>query len=134
MISICRWLCVDVIISKRAKTSSLLSYFTSIDNNFTKCDICGKKCSYKSTTSNLRKHIKRIHPAINFQEGKLNIIQPDVQLRDPDNLDEEPDQNKNAAEASASASIAPETLAPDEPTREQSTHIQTDITTYIPKK
>jgi hypothetical protein len=90
--------------NKRAKISSLWSYFISTDNNFAKCDICGKKCSYSSTTSNLRKHIERIQLASNLQEGKLNIIQPDVQLRDLDDLDVEPHQNQNAAEASASAS------------------------------
>jgi hypothetical protein len=68
-----------------------------------------------------------------LQEGKLNIIQPHVQLRDPDDLDVEPDENQNAAEASTSASIAAETSAPDEPRTKQSTHRQTDITTYIPK-
>jgi hypothetical protein len=78
--------------------------------------------------------MERIHPAINWQEGKLNIVQPDVQLRDPDDLNEEPDQNQNAAEASTSASIAAETSARDEPTRKQITYRQTDFTTYIPKK
>jgi hypothetical protein len=66
-----------------------------------------------------------------LQEGKLNIIEPDVQLRDPDDLDVEPDQNQNAAEASTSTSITAEISVPVEPTIEQSTHKQISPHTFL---
>lgn len=54
--------------SKRAKTSSMLNYFTVVDANLknAKYDLCSQKMSYRSTTSNLKNHMTRRHPTVNI--------------------------------------------------------------------
>ncbi|XP_067008469.2 uncharacterized protein [Anabrus simplex] len=63
------------------KTSILWSYFTYINDNVAKCDLCDRKLSYKSTTTNLRKHIERKHNVNSYKprEGVTYILShPDM--------------------------------------------------------
>lgn len=41
--------------------SSVWEHFTIIDGIHTKCDICKRKYSYKSTLTNLKKHLSNKH-------------------------------------------------------------------------
>ncbi|XP_072392289.1 zinc finger BED domain-containing protein 4-like [Diabrotica undecimpunctata] len=53
---------------KRQKTSEIWNFFTPIENGgyFATCNICKKKLSFKSTNSNLKKHISSLHPTVNL--------------------------------------------------------------------
>lgn len=51
--------------SKR-KTSPLWNFFSIVDNtnSVASCDICKQKLCYKSSVSNLKKHMQRKHPTV----------------------------------------------------------------------
>lgn len=49
--------------SKR-KTSELWKFFDPIDENYATCNMCKQKFSYKTSTSNLKKHLKTKHPTV----------------------------------------------------------------------
>jgi hypothetical protein len=55
--------------AKRRKTSPLWAYFTELSGNekMAKCDMCGQKLSYRSSISNLKKHLDKRHPTINLK-------------------------------------------------------------------
>lgn len=45
------------------------AYFTVLDANLklAKCNMCGMKTSYRSTTTNLKSHLSRKHPTVNLK-------------------------------------------------------------------
>ncbi|XP_022193575.2 uncharacterized protein LOC111051375 [Nilaparvata lugens] len=49
------------------KTSLMWQYFTVIDENVAKCKYCEKDLRYRSSTSNLKKHLRKAHPSL-FQD------------------------------------------------------------------
>lgn len=53
---------------KRNKSSVLWEFFSTIegDSNFAKCKTCKQKLSYKTSTSNLKKHMTKKHPTVAF--------------------------------------------------------------------
>lgn len=55
-----------VLIMKRARTSEVWTHFTvdSEENKIAICKICQQKCSFKTTISNLNKHMKSKHVAV----------------------------------------------------------------------
>lgn len=53
-------------IKRRKKTSPVWNYFTPIDNRDAFCNECRRRVSYKSTTTNLRKHLASKHPNISL--------------------------------------------------------------------
>lgn len=63
--------------SLNRKTSTLWNLFTVEDNNNAKCNLCGQKMFYKSSTSNMKRHVTRKHPTVS-----LDYLVP---LRDPEN-------------------------------------------------
>lgn len=54
---------------KKKKTSEIWRFFDPIDEVFAKCNICKNKISYKTTTSNLKKHMKTKHPTVTLPES-----------------------------------------------------------------
>ncbi|GBP36437.1 hypothetical protein EVAR_88017_1 [Eumeta japonica] len=44
------------------RTSIVWNYFTAVDGTTATCDMCSMRLSYKSTVSNLKKHLNRKHP------------------------------------------------------------------------
>ncbi|XP_047004627.1 zinc finger BED domain-containing protein 4-like [Schistocerca americana] len=55
---------------KRSRTSEMWSYFEILDREFAKCTLCGKKLSYKSTTTNLKKHLQKSHLIVDFSSQR----------------------------------------------------------------
>jgi hypothetical protein len=55
--------------ANRRKTSPLWAYFTELSGNEkkAKCDMCSQKLSYRSSISNLKKHLDKRHPTINLK-------------------------------------------------------------------
>ncbi|XP_030370753.1 uncharacterized protein LOC115621291 [Scaptodrosophila lebanonensis] len=48
--------------SMKRKTSEIWSLFRPVDDTFAVCSICKAKLSYRTTTTNLSKHLQRMHP------------------------------------------------------------------------
>lgn len=46
----------------KRKTSEIWCFFRAVDDTFALCNICKAKLSYKTTTTNLSKHMNRMHP------------------------------------------------------------------------
>ncbi|CAB0019754.1 unnamed protein product, partial [Nesidiocoris tenuis] len=68
------------------KSSPLWSFFTVIDNEkkVARCDLCRSECSFKTTISNLRKHLKSRHPTVKYSTAEKR---PLVAHTDPDEED-----------------------------------------------
>ncbi|GBP36441.1 Protein dumpy-20 [Eumeta japonica] len=49
--------------SARPARSPMWRYFTKLDDKFANCELCSKRLSFKSTVSNLVKHLSRRHAA-----------------------------------------------------------------------
>ncbi|GLV43586.1 uncharacterized protein CBL_20529, partial [Carabus blaptoides fortunei] len=49
---------------KKRKTSGMWQFFESIGSMYAKCNICKSKISYKTTLSNLKKHMRSKHPTV----------------------------------------------------------------------
>ncbi|CAH1110400.1 unnamed protein product [Psylliodes chrysocephalus] len=50
--------------SKKRKSSELWNFFDPLDEVFAKCNICSTKLSYKTSISNLRRHLQSKHPTV----------------------------------------------------------------------
>ncbi|EDV42299.1 uncharacterized protein Dana_GF17912 [Drosophila ananassae] len=46
----------------KRKTSEIWCFFRAVDDTYAVCNICKAKLSYKTTTTNLSKHMNRMHP------------------------------------------------------------------------
>lgn len=72
----------------RAKKSCMWEHFDQIDNTQAKCFICKCLVSYKSSTSNLRKHMNRKHPTVRIRpstqsEGVRSRVRDEESSDDP---------------------------------------------------
>lgn len=50
----------------RKKTSHIWNFFTPQDDTKAKCNLCKQIISYKTSTSNLKRHFERKHPLVNL--------------------------------------------------------------------
>ncbi|XP_017130922.1 uncharacterized protein LOC108148401 [Drosophila elegans] len=57
----------------KRKTSEIWGFFRAVDDTFALCNICKAKLSYKTTTTNLSKHMNRMHPTTVLQNNKYKI-------------------------------------------------------------
>lgn len=67
--------------SKRARSSQLWSVFTIIDRIYkiARCTLCGQDLNFKSTITNLKKHLMRKHPdRLKIQAESLLDEGPDI--------------------------------------------------------
>ncbi|EDW13694.1 uncharacterized protein LOC6572081 isoform X1 [Drosophila mojavensis] len=56
----------------KRKTSEIWCFFRAVDDTFALCNICKAKLSYKTTTTNLSKHMNRMHPNANVTGSPQN--------------------------------------------------------------
>lgn len=56
----------------KRKTSEIWCFFRAVDDTFALCNICKAKLSYKTTTTNLSKHMNRMHPNANVSGSAQN--------------------------------------------------------------
>lgn len=47
--------------SQDRRTSDIWKHFTKVDSKVAKCDVCKKSYSFKTSLTNLRKHINNAH-------------------------------------------------------------------------
>ncbi|XP_002073013.3 uncharacterized protein LOC6650966 [Drosophila willistoni] len=60
----------------KRKTSEIWCFFRAIDDTYALCNICKAKLSYKTTTTNLSKHMNRMHPNVSLSRDQKYRIQP----------------------------------------------------------
>lgn len=58
--------------SSNRKKSELWQFFTPENNDVASCDFCKKKNSFKTSVSNLKKHLIRVHPTVQISGSSLN--------------------------------------------------------------
>lgn len=53
----------------KRKRSNLWNFFDAVDkeSKMAKCNVCYLKFSYKTSTSNLKKHMKNKHPLVTLE-------------------------------------------------------------------
>ncbi|XP_067639740.1 E3 SUMO-protein ligase ZBED1-like [Eurosta solidaginis] len=70
---------------KKSKTSFLWQFFEKVDHSFATCNICKTKISYKTSTSNLKRHMIRRHPTVQLEElvDKPQPIEIDITEEQP---------------------------------------------------
>ncbi|KAH8419070.1 hypothetical protein KR222_003420 [Zaprionus bogoriensis] len=56
----------------KKRTSEIWFFFRAVDDTFALCNICKAKLSYKTTTTNLSKHMNRMHPNANSTASPQN--------------------------------------------------------------
>lgn len=65
----------------RSKTSSVWRFFEVQDATVAICSICKCKLSYKSSISNLKKHLQRKHPMVEMNQSKRIKVRSPSQTR-----------------------------------------------------
>ncbi|KAL4096990.1 hypothetical protein QTP88_021842 [Uroleucon formosanum] len=116
--------------------SSVWEHFTIIDGIHAKCDICKRKYSYKSTLTNLKKHLSNKH-LINCSPANNPVRQN--QNTHHDNIDNPDDSETHEPQPSTSgSSMAPVSSSANScmsrPTEVARKRKQTSIIGYVPKK
>lgn len=53
-------------VQRKLKSSALWQFFEEIDTEYAKCNMCKQKLSYKTSTSNLKKHLNSKHPTVSL--------------------------------------------------------------------
>nr|XP_015839926.1 PREDICTED: zinc finger BED domain-containing protein 4-like [Tribolium castaneum]XP_015839927.1 PREDICTED: zinc finger BED domain-containing protein 4-like [Tribolium castaneum] len=72
-----------------SKRSPIWNFFTPIDKDKAKCDLCSQKMSYKSSTSNMKRHVQRKHPTVKMKpevEKNKNISDKEDIVRDREEI------------------------------------------------
>lgn len=55
-------------------TSTVWSYFAKLDNTYAKCNICHNNYSYKTTLTNLKKHLSGPHGVVLKQQRRSHDV------------------------------------------------------------
>ena len=79
--------------SKRQRYSELWNFFTPIeDDYFATCNMCKRKLSFKTTNSNLKKHLNSNHPAVLLPSSVAHLCSAKVEplTSHPSSSDEQP--------------------------------------------
>lgn len=91
---------------KSRKSSVLWTYYKAIrDTHYAKCSFCSARISYKTSSTNLKRHLQRKHPAV-----YLKIFQ----LIEEETLTESTDVNEGDNPLSAEEPDSPKPLKPIE--------------------
>ncbi|EDX12619.1 uncharacterized protein LOC6727754 [Drosophila simulans] len=64
----------------KRKTSEIWCFFRAVDDTFAVCNICKAKLSYKTTTTNLSKHMNRMHPTSGLNRNSKYKFQPQTTI------------------------------------------------------
>lgn len=113
------------------RSSTAWDHFLDIGNDTAQCKICKAKLSFKSTVSNLTKHLKRKHPFVILSEAR-----GEVNMREETTVPISTTASTSTTTSTTVASTALETVIPQ--TATQSGRINTatcnSMSTYIIKK
>ncbi|KAI4468007.1 dna replication-related element factor isoform a [Holotrichia oblita] len=114
---------------KRAKTSEIWNYFTPIpsENFIANCNICKRKLSFKTTNSNLKKHLTSNHPTIalpSSTKGHQNLQRHQEQ-------EQQQQQDPQHSQQQALTDVSDSTESTQSST---SKTVQSKMTTFLPKR
>jgi hypothetical protein len=79
--------------SKRQRYSELWNFFTPIeDDYFATCNMCKRKLSFKTTNSNLKKHLNSNHPTVLLPSSVAHLcsVKAEPLTSHPSSSDEQP--------------------------------------------
>ncbi|XP_076286885.1 E3 SUMO-protein ligase ZBED1-like [Lasioglossum baleicum] len=117
----------------QTRCSDVWNFFTPANSGYAICNVCKKKLSYKTTTSNLKKHMGAVHPTISLVWRRAHQLQP------PQPSTISPDNPSPLAQPGPSRSSPSPSLPPSIPDREgypanlpQTSEQQ--ITSFIPTR
>ncbi|CAH1114850.1 unnamed protein product [Psylliodes chrysocephalus] len=57
---------------KKRKNSYLWNFYSELYNTFAKCNICAVELSYRTSTTNLRRHMQSKHPTVSLNPDSGN--------------------------------------------------------------
>eukprot|EP00102_Acyrthosiphon_pisum_P013340 XP_008182878.1 PREDICTED: uncharacterized protein LOC103309376 [Acyrthosiphon pisum] len=121
--------------SQDKRTSNIWQHFTKIDSNFATCDLCKKKLSYKTSVTNLKKHLHNAHLLYSFTTKEVS---------DNDSTIDDPMSMASTSGVNTGTGLDNQRNIPIEPEAQDRNSIvsipnplkrkQLAITNYIPKK
>lgn len=123
----------------KKKTSIVWNFFTKKDRDEAVCNICQNKFAYKSSSSNLKKHLERKHPTISLSHlddskraRSSSSSRPATSGNNPTEVHNNA-QNKNAAkEVTAFESSNDQVPNTSQSLQQQTSH--TNITQFLKRK
>lgn len=67
----------------KKKRSEIFSFYSIVDRDIAVCDLCRQKLSFRTSVSNLKKHLIRKHPTVQLpapskQKPKVREISKDI--------------------------------------------------------
>ncbi|KAL5246167.1 hypothetical protein ACI65C_013575 [Semiaphis heraclei] len=65
------------------RTSDIWKHFSKIDSSIAKCDTCKKSYSYKTSVTNLKKHLNNAHLIYLYTENDTLQNEPEVDVENP---------------------------------------------------
>jgi len=68
------------LVEMKRKTSEIWCFFRAVDDTFAVCNICKAKLSYKTITTNLSKHMNRMHPTSGLNRNSKYKFQPQTTI------------------------------------------------------
>ncbi|XP_045781443.1 uncharacterized protein LOC123878317 isoform X3 [Maniola jurtina] len=84
----------------RNKVLSIWNHFTPTEcKYFAECNHCKKVLSYRTTTANLKKHLTRAHPEINWRSEVTETIKTESASKYDDSEDGQSDSEQNNEDA-----------------------------------
>lgn len=57
--------------SVKRKSSPIWDFFTPTSDEIAKCDLCKQCFSYKTSVSNLKRHMQRKHPTVSLERQQV---------------------------------------------------------------
>lgn len=91
----------------RNKSSPVWDFFTVIDKTNAKCNMCKLQMSYKSSITNLKKHIERKHPTVKIIQKSATLESATDEVEHMEH-DGEPGEQLNVIGDGSSASASGE--------------------------
>lgn len=115
---------------KSAKTSGIWNFYHEKEKSecIAICNICKQELSFKSTSSNLKKHMNRKHPLVKFDDDRSNTSNA---TRDPKPI---PGVEFTDPQPSTSTSIPSQEISKNVTTSSKQVPTQTTVSSFLKKK
>uniref|UniRef100_A0A6P7H1Y9 Uncharacterized protein LOC114345090 n=1 Tax=Diabrotica virgifera virgifera TaxID=50390 RepID=A0A6P7H1Y9_DIAVI len=117
---------------KKRKISGMWQFFEMVDETYASCNICKNNISYKTSISNLKKHMQKKHPTTALPESSRK----DIQIASSSYQCDQPGSSKDGdnLQIPSSSTISSEIKEVSSSTTIERTYGQTKLTSYIERK
>lgn len=118
--------------SDRKKMSDIWCHFTSLPDKFATCNFCKQKLSFKTSITNLRRHLNCKHPTVLIPTIARSSVSTQNILRD---IPESQIENmQDEAGPSSATFVADSNLSDQNESVRKKRMLQSSVKSYIPKK